>query len=280
MIARKHALTALAGITLLAGGCKSTPYEGQKGLVENRLDEAEDEGAAKAELQAVRDTLDMAKAEEERAAKDQMKAQDDLEWSRKELPAARSRVNALEREVLDIQDELNRAREHKSRLDAERDDMIARGLSEAQADSVVDADRNVLELRITELEREEAALNERLALANLDRKTAEGYVNAANDRLTAAQKRVALSSTLYQLADAQSRALEAEALGVRRSELMERMDEPTPIPATTEEKPIEEKPIEETGEFQEQQQDQIEELPAVEEPKPIEELPPQENAPR
>lgn len=269
MTARTHALSALAGFTLLAGGCSSTPYEGQRGLVETRLDQAEEEGAAKAKLQEVRDTLEMAKAEEKRASEDQMAAQEDLEWARNELPAARTRVNEIQRDLLDSQDELARAREQMQRLDDERAELISRGVTEEQADSVVDADRNVLQLQISEYERVEAALKQRLALANLDRKTAEGYMNAANDRLAAAQERVALSGTLYQLADAQSRAIEAEALGTRRSELMERMvpaqrpiDETTTSPATTTPTGTEQEPFQQEP-FQQQEQ---QELPDVETP--------------
>jgi hypothetical protein len=271
--ARTHALSALAGFTLLAGGCSSTPYEGQRGLVETRLDQAEKEGAAKAKLQEVRDTLELAKAAEKRAGEDQMTAQKDLEWARDELPAARSRVNAVQRDLLDAQDELARAREQMKRLDDERAELIGRGVTEEQADSVVDADRNVVQLHIDELERVEAALRQRLELANLDRKTAEGYMNAANDRLAAAQARIALSGTLYQLADAQSRAIEGEALGTRRSELMERMvptqrpvdgeaaTTPEPIPTGTEQEPLQQQQ-------QQQEQQELPELGTPHEPQP------------
>ncbi len=220
---RKTYLTlgALAVSALALSGCKSTAYEGQRDLVKMQLDKAEEAGASKGELASVRDTVDMAQKAEQRAAVDQKEARDDLEWARNELPQAQSRFNEFQRRKERIDGELMRTEESLSELETEQNDLIDRGLSYDQVNTIVGMRRGLLVKRQSELQAESETIDAQLELARLDRQAAEGYIQAAEHRLNAAQARVALASQLYTLADQQGRRLQAEALRARRGELGE-----------------------------------------------------------
>lgn len=212
---------ASAVFALAVAGCKSTPYEGQRDLVKIQLDQAEEAGASKGELEGVRETLRLAQEEEKRAGIDQKEARDDLAWARNELPAAQSRFNELQRRNERIQRELTQVQEDLREVEQEQNDLVDRGLSSEQVNAIVGMRRGLMIKRQSELQTEASTISDRLELARLDRQAAEEYIQAAEHRLEAAQARIALSSQLYTLADQQGRSLEAEALRAKRGELGE-----------------------------------------------------------
>lgn len=216
-------LGAVAVSALVFSGCKSTPYQGQRDLVEDQLDEAKDAGASKGEIQQVRETVKQAESEEKRAAKDQKEARDDLAWARNELPAAQSRANEFQRRKAQIDDELARVRDDMAAIEREQNDLTDRGLTSEQVSAIVGVRRGLLIKRQAELQTEADTVNSQLQLAQLDRQAAEQYMEAAQHRLDAAQARVTLASQLYTLADQQGRTLQAEALRARRGELGEQI---------------------------------------------------------
>lgn len=214
-------VAALAVPALAVCGCRSTSFEGQRDLVRMQLDKAEEAGASEGELAQVRDTVEVAQREEKRAVVDQKEARDDLEWARNELPAAQARFNELERRKIRIDDELARVEAELRALEDEQNDLIDRGLTQDQVNSIVGVRRGLAIKRQTELQTEASVINDQLELARLDRQAAETYIQAAQYRLDAAQARVALASQLYTLADQQGRRLQAEALRARSGELGE-----------------------------------------------------------
>lgn len=240
MKGRDLMLGALGASALLVAGCRSTAFEGRKGLVENQLNMAEEAGASKYDLQQVQQSVDMARDAEKRAAKDQKAAREDLEWAREEKIAAQSRLRAAERDQTRIDGELTRSQEELQDLRGQREELIAKGVTDEQADAVVSPRIGSLESMISQLEAAREVVQKRVDLATLDRDTAQEYEVAANSRMQGSEDRMQLAVALYELAEKQGRSLEAEALRIERGDLYDRLStdappsEPTSVPTSTE----------------------------------------------
>ncbi len=128
-------------------------------------------------------------------------------------------------QLADLDSRRRLAEDDLRRLEGRRERSGDRGLSEQDTQSAYAARIALARTKLASLEAAVATVEEQVRLRELERKDADLDQRACEARLETAQQRLNVAQALYQRAAASARAAETESLDAKRLEARARMNE-------------------------------------------------------
>jgi len=231
VVGRKAGSLARVGLVLvtplsIVGCASSTHFPQEADAAQEAICAAKDEEAddrAGEPLASARRTYWDAREAEEKATQDREEARERLAVADERAARAATRLD-LVRGLLAREEEQRGVHEAEiARIDSHGVGLLGRGVTEGEVDQLSSGDRALAERRLETASSRIAALEQQLRLHELEREDAELERTSAQARIDTADQRLEVVRLLFRHAQAQARQARSEALDVQRAEASARL---------------------------------------------------------